>query len=295
VSVPPVNAETPAAARGDALPVSRFTLTPSGWVGVAIIVFWLFIAVAGPFIAPFTLGEFISDDGFAPAHGASLLGADYLGRDLLSRILYGAWLTLGMAGAATLIATLVGSALGIFSAIKGGWTDMVIGRIMDTFQSFPTLMLGLMVIAALGPSSILLVVMTGLIYATSVFRIARALGMDLVLTDYVQVARARGETISWILFHEILPNAATPLVVDFGIRLSFSILFLSSLSFLGLGVQPPFADWGSLVRENMPGLVSGSLAAIYPALAIASFTIGLNLIVDDFAVSSGRSLSSKIA
>jgi peptide/nickel transport system permease protein len=166
---------------------------------------------------------------------------------------------------------------------------------MDTFQSFPTLMLGLMIIAALGPSSILLVVMTGLIYATSVFRIARALGMDLVLTDYVQVARARGETISWILFHEILPNAATPLVVDFGIRLSFSILFLSSLSFLGLGVQPPYADWGSLVRENMPGLVSGSLAAIYPALAIASFTIGLNLIVDDFAVNSGRSLSSKIA
>jgi peptide/nickel transport system permease protein len=172
---------------------------------------------------------------------------------------------------------------------------MTISRIVDTFHSFPTLMLGLVIIAALGPSTLLLILMTGLIYATSVYRIARALGMDIVVMDYVQVAQARGENTSWILFHEILPNAATPLVVDFGIRLSFAILFLSSLSFLGLGVQPPFADWGSLVRENMGGLVSGSPASIYPALAIASFTIGLNLIVDDFAASSGRAISGKIA
>ncbi|MBA3324865.1 MAG: ABC transporter permease [Rhodobacteraceae bacterium] len=273
----------------------RFTLTWAGWLGAAIILFWLIVAIVGPFVAPFTLGEFVADQGFAPAGGKSLLGADYLGRDLFSRIVHGASLTLAMAGAATLIATSVGSALGIFAAIKGGWTDMIISRIVDTFHSFPTLMLGLVVIAALGPSAALLIVMTGLIYATSVYRIARALGMDIVVMDYVQVARARGEPTSWVLFHEILPNAATPLVVDFGIRLSFSILFLSSLSFLGLGIQPPYADWGSLVRENMPGLISGSVAAIYPALAIASLTIGLNLIVDDFAASSGRSIASRIA
>ena len=290
-----INVGAPKVARGDALTKARFTLTWAGRIGAAIVLFWLTVAIVGPFVAPFTLGEFVSDNGFAPARGASLLGADYLGRDIFSRILHGAWLTLGMAAAATLTATVVGSALGIFAAIKGGWIDMAISRIVDTFHSFPTLMLGLVIIAALGPSAALLILMTGLIYATSVYRIARALGMDIVVTDFVQVARARGEQTSWILFHEILPNAATPLVVDFGIRLSFAILFLSSLSFLGLGVQPPYADWGSLVRENMAGLISGSPAAIYPALAIASFTIGLNLIVDDFAASSGRGISGKIA
>ncbi len=295
MSLSPIDAETPKVGRGDALPKARFALTMPGQIGAAIILFWLCVATFGPFLAPFTLGEFVSDNGFAPERGLSLLGTDYLGRDVFSRILHSAWLTLSMAGAATLIATSVGSALGIFAAIKGGWIDMVISRIVDTFHSFPTLMLGLVIIAALGSSSVLLILMTGLIYATSVYRIARALAMDIVVTDFVQVARARGEETSWILFHEILPNAATPLVVDFGIRLSFAVLFLSSLSFLGLGVQPPFADWGSLVRENMPGLISGSLASIYPALAIASFTVGLNLIVDDFAASSGRSISSKIA
>ncbi len=283
------------AARGDALSKARFRLTWSGRIGVGLVVLWLIVAVVGPWLAPFTLGEFVSDNGFSRAHGSSLLGADYLGRDVLSRILHGTWLTLGMAGGATLLATAVGSALGIFAAIKGGWIDAVVSRTVDTFHSFPSLILGLVVIAALGSSVALLVVMTGLIYASSVYRIARALGMDIVMTDYVQEARARGERTSWILFHEILPNAASPLVVDFGIRLSFSILFMSSLSFLGLGVQPPFADWGSLVRENMPGLLSGSLAPIYPALAIASFTVGLNLIVDDFAASSGRAAAGKIA
>ena len=295
MSVSTISTEVPKVARGDARSKARFRLTWSGRIGAAIVLFWLIVAIVGPLVAPFTLGEFVSDNGFAPARGASLLGADYLGRDVFSRILHGAWLTLGMAAAATLTATVVGSALGIFAAIKGGWIDMAISRIGDTFHSFPTLMLGLVIIAALGPSAALLILMTGLIYATSVYRIARALGMDIVVTDFVQVARARGEHTSWILFHEILPNAATPLVVDFGIRLSFAILFLSSLSFLGLGVQPPYADWGSLVRENMAGLISGSPAAIHPALAIASFTIGLNLIVDDFAASSGRGISGKIA
>ena len=285
----------PIASRGDALPKERFKLTWPGRIGATIIVFWLVVAVAGPFLAPFTLAEFVSDNGFSRAKGNVLLGADYLGRDLFSRIVHGAWLTIGMASAATLIATSVGTALGIFAAIKGGWVDIVVSRIVDTVHSFPTLVLGLVVIAALGPSAALLILMTGLIYSTSVFRIARSLGMDIAVMDYVQVARARGESTRWVLFHEVLPNAATPLVVDFGIRLSFSILFLSSLSFLGLGVQPPYADWGTLVRENMPGLIGGSAAAIYPALAIASFTIGLNLVVDDFAASAGRSIAGKIA
>ena len=179
--------------------------------------------------------------------------------------------------------------------MRGGWTDLVVSRAMDTIHSFPTLMLALVVIAALGPSAPMLIVLSGLIYSTSVFRIARALGMDAMAMDYVEVARARGEGTAWILFHEILPNAFVPLLVDFGIRLSSAILFLGSLSFLGLGVQPPLADWGSLVKENMPGLVAGSLAPIYPALCIAAFSISLNLVVDDVAARSGRDIASRVA
>lgn len=280
--------------RGDAKPKRRFELSWAGWVGVSVLFFWTIVALFGPLFAPYDQADFPSDESFLSTGGAFVLGTDYLGRDIFSRIIYGARLTVGMAFLGTTIATLVGSTLGLFAAIKGGWVDMVISRLNDALLSFPTIMMGLVVIAALGSSIPLLIIITGLIYASSVFRIARALGMDLRLMDYVEVARARGERMSWILFHEVLPNALTPLVVDFGIRLSFAILFMSGLSFLGLGVQPPQADWGSMVRENMSGLPSGSMASIYPALAIASLTIGLNLIVDDFSARSSRGLSRRM-
>jgi peptide/nickel transport system permease protein len=281
-------------ARGDALPKRRFELTKAGWFGVAMVIFWVVMAFVGPLIAPFDQADFVSDDTFLPVSGDFILGTDYLGRDILSRLLHGTQLTIGMAVVATLISTTVGSSFGLLSAIKGGHVDMVISRINDALMSFPTIMMGLVVIAALGSSIPILVCTTGLIYATAVFRIARALGMDIKGLDYIEVARARGESLAWILFQEVLPNAAMPLVVDFGIRLSFAILFMSSLSFLGLGVQPPAADWGSMVRENMTGLPSGSLASVFPALAIASLTIGLNLIVDDYAARSGRGMAKRM-
>ena len=281
-------------ARSDAIKRKRLKLSATAWVGVAIITFWVFIAFFGRWIAPFDEGEFVSDDSFLPVGEVFLLGTDYLGRDILSRLLYGTRLTLGMAFLATIIASTVGSGLGILSAIKGKWVDMILSRINDALLSFPTIMMGLVIIAALGSSIPILICTTGLIYASSVFRIARALGMDLAVMDYIEVARARGEKVGWVLWHEIFPNAARPLVVDFGIRLSFAILFMSGLSFLGLGVQPPAADWGGMVRENMVGLNSGSLAAIIPALAIASLTIGLNLIVDDFTARSGQEVSRRL-
>ena len=281
-------------ARGDALPKRRIELTKAGWFGVAMVIFWVVMAFVGPLIAPFDQADFVSDDTFLPVSGDFILGTDYLGRDILSRLLHGTQLTIGMAVVATLISTTVGSSFGLLSAIKGGHVDMVISRINDALMSFPTIMMGLVVIAALGSSIPILVCTTGLIYATAVFRIARALGMDIKGLDYIEVARARGESLAWILFQEVLPNAAMPLVVDFGIRLSFAILFMSSLSFLGLGVQPPNADWGSMVRENMTGLPSGSLASVFPALAIASLTIGLNLIVDDYAARSGRGMAKRM-
>ena len=270
----------------DARARPRFEWTLTGRVGLSILIFWALVGMLAPAIAPYGPADFASDVAFDGSTWADPLGTDYLGRDVLSRIMHGTFLTLSMASAASLIATVGGSALGLFAGTHPGWVDGAISRIVDFVHSFPTLMLSMVVIVALGPSIPLIVTITGVVYATSVFRISRALAMDIAALDFVLVARARGESISWIMFHEVLPNAAPPLLVDFGMRLCFSILFISSLSFLGMGVQPPLADWGGMVRENMGGLLGHSLAAIYPALATASVTVGLNLIVDDAASST---------
>lgn len=284
----------PLVGRGDAAPRHRFRLSWGGWIGLTMVGFWLLVAIFAPLLMPYDPTDFVSDDAFLPAGQEFVLGTDYFGRDLLSRLIAGARLTLVMAFCATLIATTTGAAFGLLVAYRKGAVDMVASRINDAFLSFPTIMTGLVIVAALGSSIPVLVVATGLIFASSVFRIARAVGMDVAAMDYVTVARARGESTAWVLVQEILPNAALPLVVDFGIRLSFSILFMSSLSFLGLGVQPPQADWGSLVRENMTGLPSGAWAPIIPALSIASFTVGLNLMIDDFSAAKGRGMARKI-
>jgi peptide/nickel transport system permease protein len=281
-------------ARSDAIASRRWKPSLSAWIGICIVVFWLLVALMGSSLAPFKESDFVSDDIFVKPCKSFLLGTDYVGRDILSRLLHGASLTLGMAVIATLIASAVGSLIGILAAIKGAWIDMIISRIDDALLSVPGIMMALVVIAAIGSSIPILVCTTGLIYSFSVFRIARALGMDIMVLDYVEVARGRGESVWWILINEILPNAAVPLFVDFGIRLSFAIRFMSSLSFLGLGVQPPFADWGGMVRENLIGLNAKSIAPIIPALAIASLTISLNLILDDYIARSGQEVAKRV-
>lgn len=280
--------------RGDAIVRQKFKLRFSAWFGIAILIVCVFIAFFGPSLAPYSESDFVSEDSFMPPSHTSLLGTDYIGRDIMSRLIIGTRLTIGMAIVATLIASTVGSLLGILAAIKGGWIDSLLCRLNDAFLSVPGILLGLVVVAALGSSIPNLVCVTGLVYACSVFRIARALGMDLRVMDYIEVARGRGESMWWILRHEIFPNAAIPLIVDFGIRLSFTIRFMAALSFLGLGVQPPQADWGSMVRENLVGLSSQSMAPIIPALAIAILTISLNLIVDDYIARSGQEVARRI-
>ena len=269
-----------------------------GWISVGIVVFWLLICLIGPIIAPFHEMDIEGDDSFLDSYsgeyGTFVLGTDYIGRDTFSRILFGARNTIGISLAATLLAYLMGITLGILAAVRGGWVDMVISRINDAILALPNIMLGLIVIAALGSSIPNLIAIAALIYATSVFRIARALGLDIMVQDYVEAAQTRGEGIWWIIRAEILPNAAMPLATDFGLRLVFVVLFISSMSFLGLGVPPPASDWGSMVRENLQGLSVGSWAAIWPALAIASFTIAVNLIVDDISAKSGGSLAKKM-
>jgi peptide/nickel transport system permease protein len=282
----------------DAPPKRRIKLSWVGKLSVAVVAFWLLIVVIGPYIAPFHEMDMDGDDSFLNAHsneyGTFFLGTDYLGRDTLSRIMFGARNTIGISLLATLLAYLMGITLGILAAVKGGWIDMGISRINDAILALPTIMLGLIVIAALGSSIPILIGTAAVIYATSVFRIARALGQDIMVQDFVEAAKARGEGVWWIIKSEVLPNAAMPLATDFGLRLVFVVLFISSLSFLGLGVQPPASDWGSMVRENLQGLTYGSYAAIWPALSIATFTIAINLIVDDISAKSGGMLAKKM-
>ncbi len=282
----------------DAPPKRKLKLSWVGKIAAAIVVFWMVIAVVGPFIAPFHEMDMDGDDSFLDAHsneyGTFYLGTDYLGRDTLSRVLWGARMTIGISLASTFLAYLVGITLGIAAAVRGGWVDMGISRVNDAILALPSIMLGLIAIAAFGSSIPILIIIAGLIYATSVFRIARALGLDIMVQDYVEAAKVRGEGLWWVIRSEVLPNAAMPLATDFGLRLVFVVLFISSLSFLGLGVQPPQADWGSMVRENLAGLTYNSWAAVWPAFAIATFTISVNLIVDDISAKSGGSLAKKM-
>ncbi len=284
----------------DAPPKKRLKLTWTGKIGVAIVAFWVVMVVIGPWVAPFHEADIIADDSYLePGYvtedeGTHWLGTEYLERDIFSRILWGARTTVGISFFATLLAYLMGVTACIAAAIKGGWIDMGLSHVNDAILSLPTIMLGLLIVVALGSSIPILIGTAAIIYASSVYRIARALGQDIMVMDYVESAQARGERIWWIIFKEVLPNAAMPLATDFGLRLVFVVLFISSLSFLGLGIQPPAADWGSMVRQNLEGLQYGSLAPVWPALAIASFTIAINLIVDDISAKSGGDLAKKM-
>lgn len=269
-------------------PAPRRRVSVGAWIGMAVIGAWTVLAILAPWIAPYGVGEFVSNTPLAPPDGKTALGTDYMGRDILSRLVWGARTTLGMGLLATIISHAVGVPLGLLSALRGGWVDTVISRANDALLSIPHVMMGLVIIAALGSSIPILVVSTGLMYASAVYRISRALALDQRVKDYVEVAQVRGEGIAWILFREILPNMRGPLLTDFAIRMAFIVLFMSSISFLGLGVQPPNADWGSMVRENMEGLARGSLAPIIPAAALASVTISLSLIMDEIAIRTGK-------
>jgi peptide/nickel transport system permease protein len=263
------------------------------WLSGAALVFWIVAAIAGPAFAPHGEAELLVNDSFAPAGVAGLLGGDYLGRDILSRLLYGARRTLGLATLVTLGGFVLGVASGFLAAAARGWVDTAVSRVVDALMAFPSLILALVVIAALGTSVPVLVGTVVLVEATRVFRVARAVAMDTLVMDFVDVARARGEGAWWIIVHEVLPNVVQPLAAEFGIRFTYAILFISALSFLGLGIQPPDADWGAMVRENLQGLLFGSPAPLIPALAIASTTVAMNILVDGLLRSSNRDLASE--
>lgn len=272
---------TGAAEAGAARPQrARIRLSATGRVGLTLVIFWILIALLGPWLVTHRPGAVVSTEVFASMSLRFPLGTDYLGRDMLSRILIGARYTVGLALAAALAASLAGTVLGLLAAISKRWVDEVVSRTLDALICIPSKIFALVMVAAFGSSAPFLLLTAALSYTPGAFRISRSLAVDLSVMDYVQAARVRGERQLHIACIEILPNMINPMLADFGLRFMFIVLLLSGLSFLGLGVQPPAADLGSLIRENISGLGEGAPAVILPAIAVATLTIGVNLMID---------------
>ncbi|MDN4999312.1 ABC transporter permease [Bradyrhizobium sp. GCM10027634] len=257
----------------------RFNLV--GMTALGIILLWAAVALFAPQIIPHSVGEIVDSDYFGPMSRELWFGSDYLGRDIFSRILMGARYTLGISLAAVTIACFCGVALGMTAAVAGGWFDSTLSRFLDALNSIPSKLFGLVVVAAVGSSIPALIGTLSVIYTPGAYRFARALAVNVNTMDFIVVARIRGERLPYLIASEILPNILGPVLADLGLRFVFIVLLLSGLSFLGLGVQPPYADWGALVRENIAGLPFGAPAVIFPSLAIASLTISVNLLIDN--------------
>jgi len=269
-------------------------LTPGAIISILFLIFVTFVGLFAPWLAPFDQGEILTNESFEPPSSMLWLGSDFLGRDLLSRLISGVRVTLFLALLITFLSFIMGVGLGFLAAAFGGKIDSIISRINDALLSFPALMLALIVINSLGSSFTVLVVTIAFIDMTRVFRVARALAVNIMVMDYVEAAVVRGEGKTWIILQEVLPNSLTPLAAEFGIRFTYAILFISALSFLGLGVQPPQSDLGVLVKENMQALLYGEYTNIYPAVTIALIAVSMNVFVDWLLKRSSAKLSEEI-
>lgn len=254
---------------------------PSAWFGLVVIAVYLFVAVFAPLIAPYPESEIVGG-AYEEWGGDFLLGTDQLGRDLLSRLIFGARNTIGIAVMTTALSFTIGGLLGLFAAILGGWTDQLLARAVDILMAIPQLIFALMLLSIFGSSIINLVLIIAVLDSTRVFRLTRAVAMNVVVLDFVEAARLQGENLRWIMTREILPNILPPLVAEFGLRFCFVFLTIAALSFLGLGIQPPTADWGSMVRENATLINYGDVTPLLPAGAIALLTVAVNFVVDWF-------------
>lgn len=257
------------------------TAPPTAWFGMIVIAAYAVVALFAPWIAPYGETEIVGSQ-YEPWSDAFPLGTDNLGRDMLSRIVYGARNTVGIAFMTTVLAFLVGTFLGFLAAILGGWVDQLMGRVVDVLMAIPQLIFALLLLTILGTDIPVLIGIIAMLYATIIFRLSRAVAMNIVVMDYVEAAKLRGEGLWWIIRAEVLPNALPPLVAEFGLRFCFVFLFISALSFLGLGIQPPTADWGSMVRDNATLITFGDVTPLLPAAAIALLTVGVNFVVDWF-------------
>lgn len=263
------------------------TAPPTAVFGLSIIMLYLLTTVFAPILAPHGEAE-IFPVAYAPWGDEFILGTDQLGRDVLSRLIYGARNTIGIAVATTLLAFLIGGSLGIAAAISRNWLDHALSRFVDILMAIPSLIFALMLLSMFGPNITNLIMIIAILDSTRVFRITRAVSLNVVVMDYVEAAKLRGEGLGWIMRKEILPNIMPPLVAEFGLRFCFVFLTIAALSFLGVGIQPPTADWGSMVRETA-GLIqfaeydlTAALTPMLPAVAIALLTVAVNFVVDWF-------------
>ena len=251
----------------------------SAKLGLLTITAYLFVALFAPVVAPYSETEILGG-AYELWSEKYLLGTDNLGRDMLSRLIFGARNTIGIALAAVVIAFAIGGVTGMLSAILGGWYDTVISRIVDILMAIPSLVFALLILTILGTSVTTLILVIALLDSTRVYRITRAAAMNIAVMDFVEVARLRGEGLWWVIRKEILPNIMAPLLAEFGLRFCFVFLFIAALSFLGLGIQPPTADWGSMVRDNATLINYDDITPLLPAAAIATLTVAVNFVVD---------------
>jgi peptide/nickel transport system permease protein len=249
--------------------------------GMLVILIYVITALFAPLIAPYSETEIVAYE-YEPWSEAYPLGTDNLGRDMLSRIIYGARNTVGVAFATTVLAFLIGSVAGLLAATLRGWTDQGLSRLVDVMMAIPQLVFALLILTIVGTNLVNMILVIAVLDSTRVFRLTRAVAMNVVVMDFVEAARLRGEGLWWIMRHEILPNIAAPLVAEFGLRFCFVFLTISALSFLGLGLQPPTADWGSMVRDNATLISYGDVTPVIPAAAIALLTVAMNFVVDWF-------------
>jgi len=264
------------------------TAPPTALFGLTVISIYVIFAVFAPLLAPYGEAE-IFPLSYAPWDDQYMFGTDQLGRDVLSRLIYGARNTVGIAFVTTLFAFIIGGGLGITAAINnGGWLDNLLSRSVDVLMAIPSLIFALILLSMFGATTLNLIVIIAVLDSTRVYRIARAVSLNVVVMDYVEAARLRGEKLFWILYREILPNIMPPLVAEFGLRFCFVFLTIAALSFLGVGIQPPTADWGSMVRETA-GLIqfaeydlTAAMTPMLPAAAIALLTVAVNFVVDWF-------------
>ncbi|WP_299849244.1 ABC transporter permease [uncultured Roseovarius sp.] len=247
--------------------------------GMFVIFTYAIAGIFAPYIAPHGEAEVISS-AFAPADESMLLGADQLGRDMFSRIVYGARNSVGLALTATVAAFFLGAGAGLLAATKGGWFDQLMGRVADVIMSIPSLIFALLMLSIFGPTTPVIICAVAIIYAPRVFRLTRAVAGNVVVMDYIEAAKLRGEGTGYLIRREILPNSTAPLIAEFGLEFCFVFLLVAGLSFLGLGIQPPTADWGSMVRENATLISFGDITPLIPAAAIALLTVAVNFVVD---------------
>ncbi|MCP4953688.1 MAG: ABC transporter permease [Proteobacteria bacterium] len=249
--------------------------------GMLVILTYGFVAIFAPFLTPFSETEIVGPE-FDVWGDEFILGTDGLGRDMLTRLLFGARNTVGIAFITTVLAFVIGGIMGLLAAIYTGWFDQVASRVVDVLMAIPQLIFALMLLTIFGTSIPILIIVIATLDATRIFRVTRAVSLNVVVLDYFEAARLRGERIFWLCIREILPNITAPLLAEFGLRFCFVFLMIAALSFLGLGIQPPTADWGSMVRENAVLITYGDITPILPAIAIAILTLGVNFLVDWF-------------